>query len=270
VEGGYRAQDGEFFGQQNGVPSFLPQHMTESLNEERSGIENALKTFLRRFPHFYVFLINLTNPDCFTEFTPKKFLRQLNKDGVVVSLGSGVHRYGQQVVNVDVFPYTSVDVIADAAALPFASASVDGVLCEFLLEHVPDPSQIMTEIHRILKPGGLAYIAVPFLFPFHASPNDFHRWSQEGVRILCRDFELLQSGPRGGPTAALVLQTSFWLSTLLSFGNVPISRLLMAFFSLLFFPLKYLDLLLNRLRPAADGAATLYAVIRKPAGTTKA
>ena len=50
-------------------------------------------------------------------------------------------------------------VQADIESLPVASRSVDFVLSVSTLEHVPHPERVLVEIHRILKPGGVAFLA---------------------------------------------------------------------------------------------------------------
>ena len=45
--------------------------------------------------------------------------------------------------------------------LPFASDSVDVVLCNHVLEHVPDASTALTELARVLRPGGMLIVGVP-------------------------------------------------------------------------------------------------------------
>lgn len=47
----------------------------------------------------------------------------------------------------------------DASVLPFADASFDVVQALHMLYHLPDPAQGVDEIHRVLRPGGLAVIA---------------------------------------------------------------------------------------------------------------
>ena len=47
--------------------------------------------------------------------------------------------------------------VADAMALPFAAASFDAVIANHMLYHVPDLTQALTEIQRVLKPGGHFY-----------------------------------------------------------------------------------------------------------------
>jgi hypothetical protein len=50
---------------------------------------------------------------------------------------------------------------ADITRLPFQSQSYDFILCSHVLEHVPDDRKALAEFTRILKPGGMAIIAVP-------------------------------------------------------------------------------------------------------------
>lgn len=52
---------------------------------------------------------------------------------------------------------------ADMQHMPVTSESVDIVFCLHVLEHVPDDRQGVAEMSRTLKPGGVAYIMVPFM-----------------------------------------------------------------------------------------------------------
>jgi SAM-dependent methyltransferase len=54
------------------------------------------------------------------------------------------------------------------------------------LEHVPDPKKFIDECRRILRPGGIMFCTVPFIFEYHAVPRDFYRWTHEG---LTQDLE---------------------------------------------------------------------------------
>jgi SAM-dependent methyltransferase len=67
------------------------------------------------------------------------------------------------------------DVQADAAALPFADNCFDIVVCAELLEHVYSPENVLAEVFRVLKKGGLLLITVPFLVQIHADPADYGR-----------------------------------------------------------------------------------------------
>jgi SAM-dependent methyltransferase len=78
------------------------------------------------------------------------------------------------------------DIFADARALPLADATVDAVVCLEVIEHVPDPGRALQEIARVLRPGGAAWISMPFLYPVHNEPFDFQRYTRYG---LGRDAE---------------------------------------------------------------------------------
>ncbi|WP_372919935.1 class I SAM-dependent methyltransferase [Salegentibacter sp.] len=53
------------------------------------------------------------------------------------------------------------DVKADICNLPFLDNEFDFILCNHVLEHIPDDTKAMQEIYRILKPGGTAILQIP-------------------------------------------------------------------------------------------------------------
>lgn len=53
------------------------------------------------------------------------------------------------------------DVHMDIRQMPFADNSYDVLLCNHVLEHIDDEQKALSEIHRVLKPGGWAILQVP-------------------------------------------------------------------------------------------------------------
>ncbi len=53
------------------------------------------------------------------------------------------------------------DVKADICNLPFESDAFDVILCNHVLEHIPDDTQAMRELFRVLKPGGMGIFQIP-------------------------------------------------------------------------------------------------------------
>ncbi|GAB2768102.1 class I SAM-dependent methyltransferase [Actinomadura fibrosa] len=53
------------------------------------------------------------------------------------------------------------DVKADICDLPFEDNSFDFILCNHVLEHIPDDEKAMQELFRILTPGGTAILQIP-------------------------------------------------------------------------------------------------------------
>lgn len=78
------------------------------------------------------------------------------------------------------------DVFCDACRLPFADATVDTVLLLEVLEHLRHPAQALSEISRVLRPGGKLLLTLPFLYPVHDAPHDYQRYTAFG---LVRDIE---------------------------------------------------------------------------------
>jgi SAM-dependent methyltransferase len=88
-----------------------------------------------------------------------------------------------------------------AAPLPFGTATFDTVLCTSVLEHVHDAEAVVSEIARILKPGGRLIITIPFLYPTHEAPYDYWRTTHWGLRsVLTRHgLEVDTVAAQGGP-----------------------------------------------------------------------
>jgi len=53
------------------------------------------------------------------------------------------------------------DVKADICALPFEDNSYDLILCNHVLEHIPNDRKAMSELYRVLKKGGTLIAQVP-------------------------------------------------------------------------------------------------------------
>lgn len=62
--------------------------------------------------------------------------------------------------------------------------SLDMIVADQVLEHVQHPWYAAEAFHRALKPGGLAIIATPGLYPIHPSPLDCWRIMPDGYKVL--------------------------------------------------------------------------------------
>ena len=113
-------------------------------------------------------------------------------DGVIKrSLAQGVSYIGLDYYATAMNWYnTKPDIFGDAHMLPIASASVDSVLLLDVLEHLHNPKLCIQEVVRVLKPGGVFYVQVPFIYPEHDAPLDYHRWTKYGMRKLVSEYHL--------------------------------------------------------------------------------
>jgi len=188
----------------------------------------------------------------------KRFLRSFPPGARLLNLGAGFRSSPTGFLAVDREEYPEVDLRADLTTLPLRDGTVDGILCEMVLEHVPDALGVIREFHRVLKPGGRLYVAVPFLWPYHASPHDYWRWTASGVERAFGRFEKIAAGVSGGPTTTLVNVLHEWLAMVLSVNIDALYRLVYLALMPVLFPFKLLDVVVSRHRHAAKVAALFY------------
>jgi len=221
----------------------------------------SVKNYLRKYPWVFLLIYRFIYPR-FGK-TAKKFVQELPKDAMIINLGSGVINIDSRVIDVDCESYPNVLILADAHRLPFKNESIDAVLCEALIEHVADPRLVISEINRILKPGGWIYLSAPFIFGYHSSPDDYYRWTTSGLKELLGDFHESEVGIVDGPTAALITVLREWLSIIFSFGNGVVYQFLNLIFMIVLAPINWLDFILSRYRHSSNIASGLYFIGRK-------
>ncbi|SFS65394.1 Methyltransferase domain-containing protein [Lutibacter maritimus] len=71
------------------------------------------------------------------------------------------------------------DVKADICDLPFEENSFDVVFCNHVLEHIEDDKKAMSELYRVLKPGGLGIFQIPQDLSLETTYEDFSITSKE-------------------------------------------------------------------------------------------
>lgn len=91
-----------------------------------------------------------------------------------------------------------VDVKADILDLPFEDNQFDLVLCNHVLEHIVDDAKAMSELYRVIKPGGLGIFQIPqnmeldktFEDPSITSPEERakHFGQYDHVRVYGKDY----------------------------------------------------------------------------------
>ncbi|MEO6359272.1 MAG: methyltransferase domain-containing protein [Sphingomicrobium sp.] len=88
-------------------------------------------------------------------------------------------------VGVDLEPGPGVDVVlTDVYRLPFEDESVDLILCGQMLEHCAHFWRVFTEIARVLRPEGMAFVIAPSSGPVHRFPVDCYRFYPDSYQAL--------------------------------------------------------------------------------------
>lgn len=92
----------------------------------------------------------------------------------------------------DGFDISTAEINGDATCLPFADNSFDRIIASEVLEHIPNDIAALSELSRILKPGGVLAATVPTFLPEKlcwSINSDYHAPTAVGghVRIYTRD-----------------------------------------------------------------------------------
>jgi SAM-dependent methyltransferase len=121
--------------------------------------------------------------------------------GETLDLGAGNAKYRHIIkpktskyVTFDMFPGPHIDVVGDILNLSFPDKSFDTVVSTQVLEHVEKPWVMISEIARVIRPGGICILSAPFIVPYHADPNDFFRYTKNGLTslFLNEGFEIVE------------------------------------------------------------------------------
>ena len=233
------------------------------MKEEAPTQSADIRDFFKRWPKFYYFVSIVFGPLFFGGLSPKAYLSKYPRKGKTLNIGSGPNIIASDVVNVDIHPYKGVTIVADVHAVPLASGSVSRIISNTVFEHLHDPYAAAKEMYRLLEDGGTAYIAVPFLYPFHSSPSDYFRFTTEGIKELFSDFEVVEIGVRAGPFSALNAHINHLFAAVLSFGSPLLHSLILNLVMFITFPIKLPDLVFNRWPGSDTVAALLYCVVKK-------
>jgi SAM-dependent methyltransferase len=168
-------------------------------NEPPSTLKGKIKFYGRMILDFQILTI-------YSDL--KKELPKLK--GVILDIGCGQSPYrfllnspetiykGIDVKEASEFDYQNSDILQfDGVTIPFESNSVDGVICTEVLEHVFNYELLVSEIHRICKPGAKIILTIPFSARYHYIPHDYFRYTPSALETIFKSFSKVEIVPRG-------------------------------------------------------------------------
>ena len=158
--------------------------------------------------------------------------------------------------------HDEIDVFYDGKRIPFDDAYFDSVLSSEVFEHVFNLPEVLTEIARVVKPGGHLLITIPFVWEEHEVPYDFARYTSFGISSLLRDagFEIV-----------VLKRTTRYLETIFQSINAYIVKGLfrsnryvkVLLTPILIMPLTILGLVLSRLLPNEESLYSNLLIVAK-------
>lgn len=146
--------------------------------------------------------------------------------GRVLDMGAGrlawrstLSSFSGRYISGDVtIEHPGLDVVFDVThPWPFEDACFDTIFSCSVLEHIPSTGTCLTEMHRVLVPGGVAIVSVPFMFYLHGQPHDYWRFTSYGLVWLAETagFKVERLVANGGLFSFLLNIPSVAVSSML-------------------------------------------------------
>ncbi|MBU3675643.1 MAG: class I SAM-dependent methyltransferase [Chitinophagaceae bacterium] len=191
-----------------------------------------------------------------------------NFSGHLVDLGCGTKPYKHLFTNLESYigldiehsgnqdGKSEVDVYYDGHRFPFEDEQIDVVFSSETFEHIFNLPEILSEINRVLKPGGQLLFTCPFFWPEHEVPFDYARYTSFALRNLLKEkgFEVLAEKKTGHYLLVLWQARALYLYFIIN----KIPWLSSLFFVLFITPCFMIGSLLNYVLPAKMKRQDLY------------
>jgi SAM-dependent methyltransferase len=206
---------------------------------------------------------------------PEPYVIQILDLGPGVGLRASLDWRGKNriVVGVDpdprvfVNPYLDERLKGDAHELPFKEAVFDAVVSVNVMEHFASPLDILKEVQRVLKPGGLFLVKTPSLNHYAAriaawTPTWFHKWYNARRGRQPQDtLATVYAFNRVEEIERIAQETGFIVQEIQGFEGVPEYLTLSI---LLFIPGVCYERWVNQRESRSRYRSTLEVVLRKP------
>lgn len=181
----------------------------------------------------------------------KAFQENIEKlSGTLLDVGCGIMPYREYLLenNSKITSYVGLDfessVYPEYAlgkpdkfwkgdVIPMGNNTIDSIIATEFFEHCPNPESIMKEMIRVLKPGGILFLTVPFLWNLHIVPYDEYRYTPFSLKrhLANADFTNISLKALGGTDASLAQMMGIWLQ------ERPIRPLFKKILTMLFIPI---------------------------------
>ena len=174
---------------------------------------------------------NISNLDTF--LIRKSIFEALKKclpplKGKLLDIGCGKMPYKEFVLeNSNVNQYVGLDIESalsydenivadftwDGIHMPFENDTFESAIGTEVLEHCPEPEVILKEVYRVLKPKGVFFFTVPFLWNLHETPHDEYRYTPFSLERHLKNsgFSDIKINATGGWHASMAQMLGLWV-----------------------------------------------------------
>lgn len=133
----------------------------------------------------------------------EKLIKKANQDFCTLVVGSCVYdgredrrRLYKDAYGIDMVEGEGVDEVLDITStidVSYFHHNTDSLIshidCHSVLEHCQNPKKAAENMTWLLVNGGTIFLSVPFVWREHAYPNDYFRFTKEGIKLLFPDIE---------------------------------------------------------------------------------
>ncbi|PWI31498.1 class I SAM-dependent methyltransferase [Flavobacteriaceae bacterium LYZ1037] len=151
-----------------------------------------------------------------------------NLKGNLLDIGCGQMPYKDYILNnSDVSVYIGLDIETalvydsnvkpdytwNGVTMPFEEASFNCAFGTEVLEHCPEPEVVLKEVYRVLKPEGVFFFTVPFLWSLHEVPHDEYRYTPFALKRHLKNsgFTNITIKATGGWHGAMAQMLGLWV-----------------------------------------------------------
>lgn len=133
---------------------------------------------------------------------------------LILDANKNISRYiGLDLQNSSVHDTSIADLHWDGETIPLEENTIETAMATEVLEHSFHPAKTLKEIYRVLKPNGLFFFTVPFLWPLHETPYDAYRYTPFSLKMQLEQagFQQIEIKSLGGWHASFAQMLGLWL-----------------------------------------------------------
>jgi len=223
---------------EKGIPNLIPNSVLPNIDDSQNIYRTVSKPYVSILHEMGIVSYKIAQMDSlrYSIFYKTKKLCDKYLEGNVLEIGAGgdylkdyLKSTYEEWISLDYdLRSNSIDLRGDGQQLPIKSKIFDTIISIDVLEHVPNPEKFVSEMFRVIKPGGMVILSTPFFFYLHEEPYDFFRFSKYGlIAIFERNgFKIVDVMPTAGVIAIIGLLISVLITKTFRFSQVLLKTLL--------------------------------------------